>query len=288
MDCAFTPKETDICIALLLSRCTPAQILTHLKKLNSDNCLTVTTIYNFMMKFRLKQLTEDYVWALKNLKDFYSPNYLSSLIISDDDQQLQKGLTEVFPEATNLLCAFHIKRNVCANFKTGMDKDTPEELEKIKGYWDALWMSEYNRTTNRVEGEHDILKRFLKCSIGIFLKCWKDMDNAWLTRGIKIRASFEKSINIGLHKHRRSPYIKHLVYHVSRRALDFISREIKSLSKRDPGRCQHVIRKTHGFPCACEISKYYRMGKTLQLDCIDEHWKKLSLVSVHKKVVGDV
>ncbi|MCL7036708.1 hypothetical protein MKW94_000613 [Papaver nudicaule] len=103
------------------------------------------------------------------------------------------------------------------------------------------------------------------------------MDNAWLTRGIKISASFEKSKNIGLHEHRRSPYIKNLVYHVSRTALDLISLEIKSL-----------IRKTHGLPCACEISKRYRMGQTLQLDCIDEHWKKFSMVPVHKKVVGDV
>ncbi|KAI3838661.1 hypothetical protein MKW92_042112, partial [Papaver armeniacum] len=72
-----------------------------------------------------------------------------------------------------------------------------------------------NRTTNRVEGEHAILKRFLKCSTSNFIKCWQDMNNAWLTMGIKIRASFEKSKNIGLHEHRRSPYIKHLVYHVS-------------------------------------------------------------------------
>ncbi|KAI3859597.1 hypothetical protein MKX03_007616 [Papaver bracteatum] len=299
MDCAWrlTPKETDLCIALSLSGSTPAQILTHLKKLNSDNCSTATTIYNFMVKYRLKQL--------------------AGRTRIDDDQQLQKGLAEVFPEATNILCAFHIKRNVCANFKTSINKDTPEDLGKIKGEWDALWMSESyamykinldcverswvkkypkwisyvktqwlarkekfvcawtnqikhfgNRTINRVEGEHAILKRFLK----------------W----IKIRASFEKSKNIGLHEHHRSPYIQHLVYHVSKTVLDFISREIKSLSKRDPGRCQHLIRKTHGFPCACEISKCYHMDQTFRLDCIDGHWKKLSLLLVHNKVVGDV
>ncbi|KAI3878823.1 hypothetical protein MKW92_025246 [Papaver armeniacum] len=99
---------------------------------------TFTIAYCFMPG----EKTEDYVWALRKLKDLYSPNYLPSLFISDDDQQLQKGLAEVFPEATNILCAFHIKRNVCANFKTGMNKDTPEDLEKIKGDWDALWMSE--------------------------------------------------------------------------------------------------------------------------------------------------
>ncbi|KAI3886908.1 hypothetical protein MKW92_048368, partial [Papaver armeniacum] len=123
----LTPKETDLCIALSLSGSTPAQILTHLKKLNSDNCSTTTTIYNCMVKFRLKQLAG----RTRMLK-----------LLDDDDQQLQTGLAEVFPEATNILCAFHIKRNVCADFKTGMNKDTPEDLEKIKGDRDALWMSE--------------------------------------------------------------------------------------------------------------------------------------------------
>ncbi|KAI3881991.1 hypothetical protein MKW92_024281, partial [Papaver armeniacum] len=268
-------------------------------KNGSHNHLVYDNLTGHPYPGRLTPKDTDLCIALSLSGNLYSPNYLSSLFISDDDQHLQNGLAEVFSEATNILCAFHIKRNVCANFKTGMNKDTPEDLEKIKGDWDALWMSEScamykihldcverswgnkypkwisyvktqwlarkdkfvcawtnqikhfgNRTTNRVEGEHAILKKFLKCSTRIFLKCWQDMNNAWLTRGIKIRASFEKSKNIGLHEHCRSPYIKHLVYHVSRTALDFISMEIKSLSKRDPGRCQHLIHKTHGLPCA--------------------------------------
>ncbi|KAI3872365.1 hypothetical protein MKW92_041706, partial [Papaver armeniacum] len=188
----LTPKETDLCIALSLSGSTPAQILTHLKKLNSII-----------------------------LKDLYSPNYLPSLFIGDDDQQLQKGLAEVFPEATNILCAFHIKRNVYkrrlgrsldaesyAMYKINLDcverswgKKYPKWISYVKTQWLArkekfvcAWTNQIkhfgNRTTNRVEGEHAILKRFLKCSTGKFLKCWQDMDNAWLTRGIKIRASF--------------------------------------------------------------------------------------------------
>ncbi|KAI3900655.1 hypothetical protein MKW92_022451, partial [Papaver armeniacum] len=186
----------------------------------------------------------------------------------------------------SLLCAFHIKRNVCANFKTSMNMDTPEDLEKIKGDLDALWMSEsyamykinldcvetswgkkYPKWISYVKTQWLARKEKFVCAWTNQIKHFgnrttnrQDMNNAWLTRGIKIRASFEKSKNIGLHEHHRSPYIKHLVYHVSRTALDFISREIKSLSKRDPGRCQHLICKTHGLPYAFEISKCYRMG----------------------------
>ncbi|KAI3851769.1 hypothetical protein MKW92_003937, partial [Papaver armeniacum] len=183
----LTPKETDLCIALSLSGSTPAQILTHLKKLNSDNCSTATTIYNCMVKFRLKQL---------------AGRTRMQKLLDDDDQQLQKGLAEVFSEATNILCAFHIKRNVCANFKRGMNKDTREDLEKIKGdsgrsldvsivchKFVCAWTNQIkhfgNRTKNRVEGEHAILKIFLIYSTGNFIKCWQDMNNAWLTRGIK-------------------------------------------------------------------------------------------------------
>ncbi|KAI3992102.1 hypothetical protein MKX01_014993 [Papaver californicum] len=230
MDCEWrlTPTEMNLSIALSLSGSTPDQILTHIKKENSEN-YSITPLCNMEQEIR-RNGCRDYVWALTKLNDLYSISYLLSLFITDDDQQLQKGIAKVFPEATNFLCAFHIKRNVCANFKTSMNKDIPEDLEKIKGDWDVVWMSEsytnhikhfVNRMKNRVEDEHDILKRFLKCSKGIFLKCW----------GIKFHASFGRSKNIGLHEHRRSPCIKHLVNHVSRTALDFISKEIKSLIK---------------------------------------------------------
>ncbi|KAI3833288.1 hypothetical protein MKW98_006387 [Papaver atlanticum] len=282
MDCALTTKKTDFCIVLSLSGSTRAQILTHLKKDKSEIYSTSTTIYNCMI--------EDYVWALIILKDLYSPGYLPSLFFTDDGQLLQKGVAEVFPETTNFLCAFHINRNVYADSKTSMIKDNPEDLEKIKGDRYALWMSESyamykinldcveiswgnmypkwisyvknnswlikhfdNTMTNHIEGEHVILKRFFKSGY----------DKCSVNQGVKLNASFEKSKNICLHEHRRSPCIKHLVYHVSRTLLDFISMETKSLSNRDLGHYQHLIPKTHGLPCPCEISKCYRMGKTL-------------------------
>ncbi|KAI3833961.1 hypothetical protein MKX03_035426 [Papaver bracteatum] len=228
MDCArrLTPKEMNLYITLSLSGSTLVQILTHLKKLNSDNCSTSTTIYNCMPKYRV-------------LANINMDIKCSTFVLIN--QQLQKGPAEVFPEATNLICAFHIKTNVCSNFKTSMNKDTPKDLEKIKEDWHALWISEsyamynvnlncverswgkmypkwisyvktqwlarkeefvcawtnpikhfINRMTNHVEGEHSILKRFLKCSIGNFFKCWQDMNNASLTRGSRSVHHFKK------------------------------------------------------------------------------------------------
>ncbi|MCL7042866.1 hypothetical protein MKW94_018215 [Papaver nudicaule] len=231
------------------------------------------------------------------LKDLYSPSYLPYLFIRDDDQQLQMGVAEVFPGAKNLMFAFHIKRNVCAHFNKCMNKDTPEDLEKIKRAWDVLWMYEseamYKINLNYVEilwgrrtrsGFLMLRRNGWLVKKNLFMRtneikhfgnkprrrraCYSYMipqiyEECLVNQGIKIRASFARSKNICLHEHRRSPYIKHLVYHVSRTDLDLISFEF---GQKDPRHCQHNIRKTHGLPCACEIFKRYRMGQTLQLD----------------------
>ena len=40
-----------------------------------------------------------------------------------------------------------------------------------------------------------------------------------------------------------------------------------------------MIQHTHGLPCAHEIAKYISVGRSIPLDCIHMHWRKLDLLS---------
>ncbi|MCL7050601.1 hypothetical protein MKW94_011499, partial [Papaver nudicaule] len=88
----------------------------------------------------------------------YSPNKLPSVILTDDDQALQSAVSLTFPEATRLLCTYHISCNVTSHFEKEIrggkieDKledpenenskqDWEEDLENIKKDWENVWRS---------------------------------------------------------------------------------------------------------------------------------------------------
>jgi len=59
------------------------------------------------------------VWALKRFQGlFLSRDALPAIIVTDRDLALMNAVKIVFPKATNLLCRFHIDKNVKAKCKT--------------------------------------------------------------------------------------------------------------------------------------------------------------------------
>ncbi|KAI8559723.1 hypothetical protein RHMOL_Rhmol04G0196200 [Rhododendron molle] len=58
--------------------------------------------------------TENYTWVLEKLKGMMDPNALPSVIVTDRELALMNAITNVFPHATNLLCRWHIGKNVLA------------------------------------------------------------------------------------------------------------------------------------------------------------------------------
>ena len=41
--------------------------------------------------------------------------------------------------------------------------------------------------------------------------------------------------------------------------------------------CLHIIRRTHGLPCAHEIAEYIRVGSHIPLSSVYHFWQKLNL-----------
>ena len=78
----------------------------------------------------LKYEREDnYTWALEKLKSIMQINVLPSVIVTDREMALMNAIEKVFRDASNLLCRWHISKNVLANCK---------KLFETKGRWDAF------------------------------------------------------------------------------------------------------------------------------------------------------
>ena len=62
-------------------------------------------------------------WALERFRRiFMRRDAIPQVIITDRDSTLMNAVKTVFPESTNLLCQFHIDKNVKAKCKTFVDQ----------------------------------------------------------------------------------------------------------------------------------------------------------------------
>ncbi|KAK9927819.1 hypothetical protein M0R45_024985 [Rubus argutus] len=90
----------------------------------------------------------------------------------------------------------------------------------------------------------------------------------------KIKDSFESCLTM-VERHNEFKYheLKDLRGFVSIRALELVLQQ--STSVIDGGVCGCAIQRTHGLPCAHEIAEYKRDYKSIPLECIHPHWRKL-------------
>ena len=129
---------------------------------------------------------------------------------------------------------------------------------------------------HRAESHHAKLKKQLQTSMGDLETCWTNIHTLMEATHNAIKGSFEKSINVIQHKYRRGIY-QSIRGFVSTTALQLIHDEIQGLPEgvMDATDCECVLRKTCGLPCAHELSEYVSKGLPIQLDEIDDYWRKL-------------
>ncbi|KAH1225320.1 hypothetical protein GmHk_11G032250 [Glycine max] len=145
----------------------------------------------------------------------------------------------VFPECTNLLCRFHIDKNVKTKCKFLVGKKNAWDYLMFIDYVNQTWIISHKEKfvkacTNKVEYAHWALKRLLQNSLGdLCIHIWLDM---FLTL----------------------PYTNKLLDIVSRYALNQIAAKYERVSYTgiDSSHCGCVMRTTHGLPCACKLARY--------------------------------
>jgi len=77
------------------------------------------------------------VWALKRFRGlFLRHDSLPVIIVTDRDLALMNAVEIVFPECTNLLCRFHIDKNVKAKYKSLIGQKNAWEY--VMDVWGSL------------------------------------------------------------------------------------------------------------------------------------------------------
>ncbi|KAH1247661.1 Protein FAR1-RELATED SEQUENCE 5 [Glycine max] len=216
------------------------------------------------------------VWGL-----FLRNDRLPVIIVTNKDLALMNAVKTVFLECTNMLCRFHIDKNVKAKCKSligqknawdyGTLVDCPFEhqfAESLQKFQIACspWPM--------IESAHWALKRVLQNSLGDLCSVWDAMNNMITLQHVEIKASFETNTHVVGHVFKKTLY-KRLLGIVSRNALNEIACKVERVCYLDnnPSSCGCVMRSTHGLPCACELSRY-TTGSIL-VESVHIFWKRL-------------
>ncbi|KAL5180176.1 Protein FAR1-RELATED SEQUENCE 5 [Glycine soja] len=240
------------------------------------------------------------VWALERFRGLFLRNdRLPVVIVTDRDLALMNAVKTMFPECTNLLCKFHIDKNVKAKCKSLIGEKNvwdyvmdnwgtlkfkvvclpwPMFIDYVNDTWIiphkekfiTAWTNKVihlgKTTTNRVESAYWALKRVLQNSVGDLCSVWDAMNNMITLQHIEINESFETSTHVVGHR---------LLGMVSRDALNQIASEVDCLRYlgNNPSSCGCVMRSTHGLPCACELSRY--TAGSIPLESVHIFWRRL-------------
>ncbi|KAL7154829.1 hypothetical protein ABFS83_03G029800 [Erythranthe nasuta] len=265
------------------------------------DCTYKTNIYGLPFV----EIVDNYVWALKSLAKVMESCPRPNCIVTDRELSLMKAIEIVYPSSQQLLCRWHVSKNILSNckkmFKTNNDKwkdfesdwaslvdqETEESFHKewdimktnFVDYPDALtyisysWLDPYKEMivlawTNKHRHLGTYTSNRLGNSMGTFVKIWSHIDNLLMHQHTKIKASFEKSKNTYQHSYKVAIYNK-LRGCVSLYALEQLKLEFMS--------CICDIRTTHGLPCAHELHGNVINRTPISLDWIDPYWKHLSM-----------
>ncbi|KAK5833868.1 hypothetical protein PVK06_017733 [Gossypium arboreum] len=314
-------NEKNLLVNLTSKNVTPRDILSTLKEQDENNVSTLKTIYNAQKKLRssqnvgktpiqivgmastnktlsiafafiINEKEENYNWALTCLKLTLEECMYPLVIVKDIELALMNACQQVFPDATRLLCRWHITENIKKHYFLYITNIYINS--NVLKYLDQVWLSKYKEmfvsvwidrhlnfeelTTNRVESQHAKVKKYLcakNYSLDKFVGCIDQIMKFQLT---SIYESFEKSRIVLKHRH-NVPCFRLLQGFVALEALDILEGELQSSRHQlNSSNCGCKLHHSCGLPCTCMLSVYLNSGgERIPLDSIDVFWRKLDL-----------
>ncbi|KAL7205966.1 hypothetical protein ACSBR2_018806 [Camellia fascicularis] len=114
---------------------------------------------------------DKYAWALGILRSLMNENSLPNVIVSDRELSLMNAIAMIFPQATSLLCRWHINKNVLAKCKKLFEKK--EKLDMFITSWNMLVMS---------SSEEVYMQRFvlLQNEFTFYVEALQYVTSSWL------------------------------------------------------------------------------------------------------------
>src|SRR5947209_1843136 len=90
--------------------------------LHTVGCSSTYKSFSASFAFMRSETTEDYRWALKCIRQTMGEDWHPEVFLTDDETALMTAIKEVFPNTTNLICAWHINKNLLKNHRGSFPK----------------------------------------------------------------------------------------------------------------------------------------------------------------------
>ncbi|KAJ0548314.1 putative OTU domain, MULE transposase domain, FHY3/FAR1 family [Helianthus annuus] len=259
---------------------------------------------------------ENFTWVLQRLRHSLDSVMEPRVIVTDRDRALMNACATVFPRARHSLCRWHIQQNIFKHcrksfrtedkwerflYKWGelinstTDLDYNYWYERIRSYlprkknqrdrFVSFWSDQHlnfgQRTTNRAEGQHALLKQYLGDSNYTLEKVVPLIDKLIRNQVTEIKGSIETSRSRTLGHHNK-PIFNLLLKKVSHACLELISDEVNEIEKLKlyNRTCACRLYTSCGLSCACRLEPYTTNGQMIPLELIDPFWRKLNLDSI--------
>ncbi|KAJ9549306.1 hypothetical protein OSB04_021849 [Centaurea solstitialis] len=196
--------------------------------------------------FLEKEDEENYIWALSTFKEIIGQDNQPCVIVSDRELALMNGIKNVFPATINLLCVWHIEKNVLANCKKYFGR--AEEFDIFMSGWNNVVYSTTEALFEENWREFELI--------------YKEKKDALEAEGAHAKLKLYLQVSTG-DFHEVKEKISLAVEH------EFNEIKVKLSSGLTP--CTGHFTATTGLPCAHKI-KYWQ-GTSLSLDLIHPHWR---------------
>ncbi|XP_076939181.1 uncharacterized protein LOC143607715 [Bidens hawaiensis] len=252
--------------------------------------------FSIAFAFMQNEKIESYTWVLNCLKLTLDKCMHPRVILTDRELALVNACKEVFPNATQLLCRWHISRNIFKNCRQSIR--SARDWDNFLKLWELLEDSTtlVSYTDNYKQLQSFLIKypRVLKYVNENWLNKYKEMFvSVWIDQHLNfgnnttnrvesqdasqhtsIKESFEKSRVVRIHQHNIRCF-KLLRGFVSNEALDIILADHESWKNLqvDSSNCGCRLRNSCGLPCAANFQ-----CQCISLDSIDIFWRKLDFV----------
>ncbi|KAF8388613.1 hypothetical protein HHK36_027290 [Tetracentron sinense] len=140
-----------------------------------------------------------YTWALESFKSVLNPKSLPLVLVTDRELALINAIKTVFPTSKNLLCLWHISKNVLANCKKCFNEE--EIFDKFMQDWNALARSpteaDYNHALMSMTRDFSLYPKVFAYIMLTWLNPYKEFFvSAWTDQYFHIGASSDHSLFI--------------------------------------------------------------------------------------------
>ncbi|CAG8768418.1 23976_t:CDS:2 [Cetraspora pellucida] len=254
-------------------------IHTKLCQENLQGCISVQALLENLKKGQFK-----YNYKYDNDGHLFNGIEKPKVIVTDRELALMHALEHTFPDSKNLLCIWHIEKNILTKCKSHFC--TEEEWVAFLQCWTSIvksktdndfytqWTELCTTETSRVEGAHAILKRYLQVSVGNLHLVYQKISLLLENQHNEIKELVEKNKTCVPYT-QSIPFYARLVTNISLYTLKKIYKQFIKASNATHDNslepCTGTFNASMGLPCAHLIQKRLANNQLLDLSDIYQY-----------------